>query len=150
MDDQELFVIMFSGIFGSIGGIFFIIGMCIINSRKKKALRCTSSVWGKVKDITRHISHSTNGGRSSTYHPVYEYTIGNLTYVKESPYGISNLKFAIGQDVEIFYNPQDPHDYYVPSEKTANFLANIFRFIGGTFVIIAVVFAVVFSSCSSY
>lgn len=141
MEDKELFVGIFSGVWGMVGIIFLIIGICMINYRKKKVLRCTSSVWGKVKDIVRQRSHNSDGGYSYSWHPVFEYTIGGLTYVKESSSGSTNSKFAIGQDVEIYYNPEDPHDYYVPNDKIPVILGKVFTGVGIVAILIALVTA---------
>ena len=125
MDESLLFLL----IFGSVGFIFLIVGLIITNSRKKKEIKCTSQTTGIVKDIVRHRSYS-NGTYSSTLHPVFEYTIGNQTFVKESSYGSSFTKYSIGQEVEIFYNPQNYHEYYVPGDNIPKVLGTLFTILG--------------------
>lgn len=142
MEDKELFVVIFSGIWGLIGVIFSIIGIAMLNHRKKKEERCTSKVWGKVKDIVRQKSHDSDGGYSYSWHPVFEYTIGGLTYIKESMSGSTQTKFAIGQDIEIYYNPEDPHDYYVPEDKIPKVLGKVFTAVGMIAIVIAIIVAV--------
>lgn len=137
--------ILFSGVWLLIGIVFFIIGIVMKNNRKKKEFNCTSKTMGIVKDLVRNVSYdSDNRSSTSMWHAVFEYKIGDLTYVKESPYGTSQSKYAIGQEVEIYYNPEDPHEYYVAGEKTLKILGNVFTFLGlglillGLFISIAI------------
>ena len=44
---------------------------------------------------------TADGNYSSSWHPVIEYFIGDLKYIKESPYVYSQSKYAIEQDVEV-------------------------------------------------
>lgn len=142
MNEAMLFVVIFSGVWGLVGLIFLIIGLVMKKVRKRKEINCTCKVFGKVKDIARRQTYSNNG-YSSTMHPVFEYNIGGLTYIKESQVGSSQSKYAIGQDVEIFYNPDNPHEYYVVGEKLTKILGNIFSVVGGICIFIAVISAII-------
>lgn len=142
MSEEMLFVVIFSGVWGLVGLIFLIIGFIMIKIRKRKEEKCTCKIFGKVKDITRRQTYSSDG-YSSTLHPVFEYNIGGLTYVKESQTGSFQCKYAIGQDIEIFYNPNNPHEYYVVGEKLNKILRNIFSIVGGLCIFIAVISAII-------
>jgi hypothetical protein len=142
MSDTLTFAIMFSGIWALVGVIFFVIGIVMFNNRKKKEISCTSKVYGKVIDIDRHQNYDADGQYSSSWHPVFEYNIGELKFIKESPYGSSQSKYAIGQDVEIYYNPEDYNEYYVPEDNLPKTLATIFSIVGIGAIIIAIFSAI--------
>lgn len=142
MDEKILFVIIFSGVWSLLGTIFLIIGIVILKNRKLKEMNCTSKTYGKVTDIVRHRNYDNNGGYSSSWHPVFEYKIGELKYIKESIYGSSSSKFAVGQDVEIYYNPEDYNDYYVATETLSKTLGKIFTGVGIGAIIVAILVAI--------
>lgn len=126
-----MFIIMFSGIWVIVGSIFFIIGIVMLQNKKKKQINCTSKTYGKIKDIVRHESYNSNdGGYTYTWHPIFEYNIGELKFIKESSYGSSKSKYAIGQEIEVYYNPKDYNDYYIAGENTSKILGIIFFIVG--------------------
>ena len=130
MNDKLMFIIMFSGIWGIVGSIFFIIGIVMLKNRRKKQINCTSKTYGKVKDIVRHENYNSNDGYTSSWHPIFEYNIGELKFIKESSYGSSKSKYAIGQEIEVYYNPEDYNDYYIAGENTSKILGTIFFIVG--------------------
>lgn len=142
MSNTLMFVIIFSGTWALVGIIFFIIGILILNNRKKKEINCTSKTYGKVTDIVRHQSYDRNGGYSSSWHPVFEYNIGELKFIKESTYGSSQSKYAIGQNVEIYYNPEDYNEYYIVGDSLPKTLVTIFTSVGIGAIMIAIVSAI--------
>ena len=142
MNNTLMFVIIFSGIWGLIGIIFSIIGIVMLKNRKNKEIKCTSKVYGKVKDIVRHQSYDSDGGYSYSWHPVFEYNIGELKFIKESSYGSSQSKYAIGQNVEIFYNPEDYNEYYVAGDTLPKTLGTIFTVVGIIAIIISIFSAI--------
>lgn len=142
MSDTLKFAIMFSGVWALIGLVFFIIGIVMIMNRKKKEINCTLKTYGKVIDIVRRQSHDSDGGYSSSWHPVFEYSVGELKFIKESPYGSSQSKYAIGQDVEVYYNPGNHHEYYIVGETLPKTLATIFTIVGIAAIVIAIISAI--------
>lgn len=136
MNDTLMFVIIFSGIWILIGAIFFIIGIAMLKSRKRKEIECTSKTHGKVTDVIRHQSHDSDCGYSSSWHPVFEYNIGELKFIKESLYGRSQSKYAIGQEVEVYYNPEDYNDFYIAGETLPRTIGTIFTIVGIVAIII--------------
>ena len=141
MSDTTLFVTIFSGVWGLVGIIFFTIGIVILKRQKNKIVNCTAKTYGKVIDIVRRTSHS-NDGYSYSWHPVFEYEIGGLQYIKESSYGSTQPKFAVGQDIEIYYNPQDHHEFYVAGDTLPRTLGIIFTCVGIVLIIVALLVAV--------
>lgn len=142
MNDTLIFVLMFSGIWTLVGIIFLLIGVIMKNNMKKKELKCTFKTYGKVTDIVKRTHHDNDGGYSSSWHPIFEYNIGELKFIKEYSYGSSPSKYAIGQTVEIYYNPEDYHDFYIGGDTLPKTLAKVFTIIGIIAITVAIVSAI--------
>ena len=143
MNDTLIFIIIFSGAWGLIGFIFLIIGIAMLNNRKKIEKNCTSMTHGKVTDIVRHQSYDRNGSYSSSWHPVFEYSIGELKFIKESTYGRTQSKYAIGQDLEVYYNPENYNEYYIAGDTLPKTLATIFTILGIGAILISIISAII-------
>lgn len=142
MNDTILFAVFFSGIWTLIGVVFLIIGIVMLKNAKKKRINCTSQTYGKVTDIVRRVSQDSDGSSSVSWHPVFEYNIGELKYVQESIYGAPRSKYARGQNVEIYYNPENYNKYYVAGDSHPRKLATIFTIVGIAAIIIAIFSAI--------
>jgi len=142
MNDTLIFVIIISGISILLGTIFLLIGIAMLSNRKKKEINCTSSTYGKVTDIVKHERYDSDGNHRSSWHPVFEYNIGDFKFIKEYPYGSSQSKYAIGQDVEIYYNPENYNEYYIAGDTFPKTLSIIFTIVGICIIIIDIVIAV--------
>lgn len=142
MSDTLMFVIIFSGVWTLVGVIFLIVGILMYNNWKKKKVNCTSMTYGKITDIVRHSNYYSDGVYSPRWHPVFEYNVGELKFVKESPYGSSQSKYAIGQDVEVYYNPEDYNEYYLAGDTIPKTLATIFIIVGIVAIFIAIIPAI--------
>ena len=93
--------------------VFFIIGIGMYKNEKKKQTICTVKVLGKVKDMVKRESYGTDDTSSSAWHPVFEYKVGNENIVKESRYGTFRPRYEVGQEIEIYYNPENVEEYYI-------------------------------------
>ena len=142
MSDTFMFLIMFSGILALIGVIFFIIGIAILTNWKKKEINCTSKTYGKVTDIVGRQYYDRDDGYSTSWYPVIEYNVGELKFIKESPYGSSHSKYTIGQDIEVYYNPEDYNEYYIAGDNLPKTLATIFTIVGIGAIIISIFSAI--------
>lgn len=142
MDDTLFFLIVFLGTWALIGVVFLTIGIIMLNNGKKKRINCTSQTYGKVTDIVRRVSYDSDGCSSISWHPVFEYSIGELKFVKESIYGASQSKYAIGQNVEIYYNPGNYDEYYIAGDSQSKRLAVIFTIVGIAATIITIFSAI--------
>lgn len=125
------------GMFGLVGIIFFIIGIFLIINRKKKEKNCTSKTYGKVIDIVKVRYNDVGKGYSYMWHPVFEYNIGNQKLIKQSAYGKVKCNYAIGQNVEIYFNPENYNEYYVAGENIPITLGIIFTCVGIVALIMA-------------
>ena len=75
------------------------------------------------------------------WHPVFEYIVGSQKLIKKSAYGGTKCKYAIGQDVQIYFNPQNYNEYYVAGDNIQKTLGIIFTCVGIVFIIIAIFLA---------
>lgn len=135
----------------TIGAIFLVaiillsIGIAIQNSRKKKLANCSLVTIGRVVKIVKHRYDDIgfDGASSEMFHPIFEYSVGDQKYVKESKFGTTSQKYEIGQEVEIYYNPDNGDQYYVAGENTQKKLGIIFTIAGVIVLIVAILGAIV-------
>ena len=97
-----------------------------------------SGIWGLI-GIIFSIIGIVMLKNSYSWRPVFEYNIGELKFIKESSYGSSQSKYAIGQNVEIYYNPEDYNEYYVVGDTLPKTLGTIFTIVGIIAIIISIV-----------
>ena len=131
------FKVLFSGIFGLVGAIFLAIGIFILQGHRRMLQRCTSRTWGKVTDL---IEHRDRDGKRF-WHPVFEYTVGDRKYIKESGYGSSPSPFAVGQNVAVYFNPNDFEDYFAEGETAPDLLGKIFTAVGAGLLVFGILAA---------
>jgi hypothetical protein len=142
MSDILKFVIAFSGVFILVGAIFLIIGIAMFNNRKKKERNCILMTHGKVTDMVRRKSYNRDGEYTLSWYPVIEYNVGELKFTKESPYGSYQPKYTIGQDIEVYYNPEDYDEYYIAGDSLPKTLATILTVVGIVAISIAIISAI--------
>ena len=141
MDEELMFRILTLGMPLVIGGLFLIIGMVTYQSEKKKQITWTVNVLGKVKDMA---SYSDREG-GLTCHPIFEYVAGNETIVTESQYGTSRPRYEVGQEIEIYYNPEKVEEYYIKGETLPKRFAIIFSVVGALVMIMGIISSVIIS-----
>lgn len=124
------------------GLIFFIIGICVLIQPKLKAKRCTESVTAEVIENIKVRSHYNNdnnhGTHSVTYRPVFEFEHNGQHYNIKSNTSSNPPVFEVGEKVELKINPNDPTDFYAPSDSTFTLVGLIFVGIGLIFTIIGI------------
>ncbi len=140
MGDWLDFRLLFSGAFALVGVTFLAIGIFMLREHKRKLQRCTSRTWGKVIGLIER--RDKDGVRF--LHPVFEYTVGDRTLIKESGYGSTGQQFQEGQNVVIYFNPNDYDDYYAEGETVSNTLGVVFTAVGSGTLVIAAVAALLF------
>lgn len=131
--DWNIFI-AFWGLFG----LFWIMcGIIIFKNMEKKKRVCTSKTSGKVIDIEEDTREMI------AYSPVFEYTVGDHKYVKEYTYGSNVIPYKIGQEVEIYYNPNKPDQYYVKGDTLYKRVTKIAVLIGICFLFVSLIFVVI-------
>jgi hypothetical protein len=121
-----------------IGLIFFLAGMALKRRGKRLLENCTSSVIGNVKETMQN----TNGRRQNPQiAPIFSYIANGREHVKKSKASTSNLNLKAGDSVAVFYNPENPDEYYVKEFKDWVVLDWVFIIIGALVIIIGIVIA---------
>ena len=142
MSDSLMFAIIFSGIWTLVGVIFLIIGIVMLKNRKKKEIKCTSMTYGKITDIVKHNDPSTDDVYSPGWYPVFEYNIGEQKFIREYHYGSHQTRYTIGQDVEVYYNPEDYNEYYIGGDTLPKKFAIVLTLVGIVAIFIAIISAI--------
>ena len=131
MSEMLIFKIIFFGICFFLGIVFLILGIAINNNRKKKEKRCTLKTCGKVINVVKHNNYDNSQEiRTSSWYPVIEYRIGENIIKAESHYGNIKPQYKIGQEVQIYYNPQNYNEYYIEGNKVQTTISKIFMGVG--------------------
>jgi len=126
--------ILFYIVFGVFGGIFTIMGYIILRKTRKQKYNCTIKTYGKVVNNIKHTATETNATgayeNADSWHALFEYNVAGEKCVKESSLGTRYPKYEIGQTVEIYYNPENYHDFYVVGDTYPSNLGIILISIG--------------------
>lgn len=96
----------------------FIAGIHAMNQRNKGRDECTEKVTATVVRYAESKRQPVNSKHSAytVYMAVYQYEYNGWTYYgMESP--AESKQFEIGQKVELMLDPNDPDNFYVPSER---------------------------------
>lgn len=121
-------------IFWVISVIFLVVAKNSANSLGEKKKKCVSETTATVIDIKEE-QMRTSDGYSYTWYPVYEYTIDGEKMTRKSNIGNGKNHFEKGQQVTLYYNPDNSEEIYVP-EENAESLAVFFKIMGIVFLIV--------------
>lgn len=121
-------------IFWVISIIFLVIAKNSANSLREKKEKCVSETTATVIDIKKERMGTTDD-YSYTWYPVYEYTVDGQQITKKSNIGNGETRFEKGQQVTLYYNPDNLEEIYVP-EENAESLAALFKVMGTVFLIV--------------
>lgn len=114
---------IFSAIFTTFCcAVFFIVGALLLVTGIRLKKGCTKSVTSVVVDMIEKEGTDDDGDPTITYCPVYQYTVGGVTYEKESSMSSSSKRYDIGQKIPLQYNPRDPNLFLEPGESKTNIL----------------------------
>ena len=132
----QLFTLIFSGTFGLMGAIFLAVGLGFQTAVNRKRSLCTAYTEGTVSAMQTQFG-------STSLRAVYSFTIDGkpLQYISNYT-GAQNL--LVGHTVGVYYDPQNIGRVYI--EEDARLMKNftrVFAILGGVFLVIALVVAVV-------
>lgn len=125
--------IVFGLMFAAIGAWF------VVRSIMQK-VNCTESTIGRVTDISIERNRDSDGHISVMKYPIFEYDVNGEHFIEKSRVGSNTTKYRIGQEVEIFYDPNKNDNFYVSGEHATSIMGIIF-FIMGMAVVILPFFA---------
>ena len=78
---------------------------------------------------------------SGTYRPVFSFSTSSGTYTVESSIARNPATYSVGQEVTLYYDPDDPNTFYV--EKLNTFVKILFGSLGGSFSIFGFIMVLV-------
>lgn len=133
MNEKLLFISIFCGVWCFLGIIFLSIGIGTGGHRRRLERRCSERVWGSVADVVPN-----RGADGATLCPMVEYATPQGLMRQLSPVSSTRCRYAVGQAVAVWYDPQDPSVWYLEGDKSAHLLAEIFAIIGSVCIGIAV------------
>lgn len=133
------------GVWLVVGGVFLVIGIYLLRKRARCQKACTATTTGVVADISQRVSNKSG----VMFSPVFEYEVDGLTYVKASSTATSKNSYAIGETIEVRYDPQNPHEYYLPRDGAGKTLGVVFTAVGAVCVLIGAVWLPFFLSMAA-
>lgn len=120
------------------GFILLIIIMFLKNKVDNMKLRCSKKIMAKI--TKREMSKMDD---STLCHYWYGYSIDGKEYNTRAKYMISALKYKVGDEVEICYNPNDFTDIYNPNDMGKHSHKLVFG-LGIGFLLIGIVSTIIF------
>lgn len=116
-----------------VGFIFFGISIGFTKIIKHKKRVCNQKVNAKVINMTRNRTNTLiNYNHNTSWYPIYEYWVDNQRIQRCSHVGGTRKSFQIGQEVELFINPNNPKEFYNPMDQMV-ILKMVFMVIGFIF-----------------
>ena len=140
MNDPGLIVAIVTTGISAMGVGIFIAGLVMMRQHRARRSRCLSVAKGAVSDIT---------ASEGAVFPVFKYEVGSKKYVEKSRTGASNIKYAVGDEVVVHYNPADPHEYFVEGDKLDGLTHIILISMGAFMVAVAILVTVIFAAASA-
>lgn len=122
-------VFIFAGCF--MIGFTFIFQNVLSGKRDKCTEKVTAEVINLVAETHNYEDNTFNGSVSYGEAPVFEYTVEGKTYHTKSDLYSYPPKYAIGDETEILYDPDDPSVAVDPTDNTDKLLVTILRTVGG-------------------
>ncbi len=126
---QVLFII-----FLSVGAIMLLI-VYWLKARRKKLMDMGYTTTGKVIDVLKEAAGKAGG--LYVYCPVIEFkTTMNETITKKYPIGTNPGAFRIGDEIEIYYHPDNPSRFIIKKDKAMRLLFIILGSLGVVFFLV--------------
>ncbi|NLT08739.1 MAG: DUF3592 domain-containing protein [Ruminococcus sp.] len=120
--------------------VFVIVALVMYLGDKKREKICTEKLTAVVCENRPRKSSDSD---SVTYQPIFEYVYNDHKYITGSKTASSPAEFSVGEEVELYIDPDDPTTIYVPSEKTSFWICCLFGGIGGTGMLISLIILLV-------
>ena len=132
----QMFVFLFSGIFGLMGAVFLAVGLAISGGQNRKRNLCTAYAEGTVSAMQSQFG-------SGSLRAVYSFAIDGKPMQYVSNYaGMNSL--LVGQTVNVYYDPEHIGRVYIEEDaRQIRQFSLIFTILGGVFLAIAAFVAVI-------
>ena len=114
-----------------VGIVFIVVGVLVMIQGDSLKQRCTEQALGTVVEVICESSYSTiEETYTYTYYPVIEFQVGDRTISQKSSFGQDPPKYTVGQQVEIYYNPNNVEEYFIKGDSTPQYLGIVFIGLG--------------------
>jgi hypothetical protein len=124
-------------VFGFIEFAFILGFLGLRSTRKMRKKRCTVPTIGKVVD---NVWYAPTYDSYLALFPIIEYSVGNEVVRNRYRFGKSpKPQYNIGQELQIYYNKDNPNDFYIADDGTPQLIENIFKYITIAIPIIAII-----------
>lgn len=134
-----MIVLLYLGaIFTFLGIILIVVGISLRNKDKKKNISCTGRTTGTVVRIVERRESDMDGGYFVSFSPMIRYFANGLEYEKPNDVYNARCNYAIGQNVEILYDPANPAVMIIAGDKTMKLIYTVFLIIGIFFTILGI------------
>lgn len=149
MSKKMIIVLSFVGgalLFWLVSGILFFARTKVQENIEEKKEVCIEFTQGTIIQMKK-ITERSNGEYVKRWVPIYEYEIDGVRYERESSNSYKNGAFEEGDKVDIYYNPDNLEELYIPAENPENtvmiltILTALF-FIAG-FLVLGIMFAII-------
>ena len=107
------------------GAVFFTTGSKIGKTRKNMEKRCTYKLTATVCENVRSSSSDSN-----SVFPVFLYYYNGKSYKMESSSGSYPPQFKVGEEVEMYIDPDSPEVFFVPADTTTKTISHVFSIVG--------------------
>lgn len=136
--------------------IFFILALIFLGTYlysdkrlKNKIKNCTNRTVGTIIEFTSekynwytNDVHAKHSYIYPTWYPIYSYNINGKEIIKKGETGIVVSDFYIGQKVNLYYNPLNIEEIYVPEEKE-ELIIDRYKTLTIVFITIPIIIAVI-------
>lgn len=100
---------------------------------------CSVATKGTIVKVIKKYNRLGDSTSRHIYLPVYEYMANGKQITVKSEYGSFSFKtYQVGMQVELYYNPHNPTEFYVPADNADSIQIRLFW--GGLLFLFMVVF----------
>lgn len=115
---------------GLLGLIFLVLGSGMLSTESKKHKGCTQETTARVRELKEKQSGKPGKPGSVRYYPVFEYRANGQLIREESKIGSDKPVYKAGDEVKIFYNPDNKREFYISDSKSASVIGSVFTILG--------------------
>lgn len=125
----------------ALGLAVIVCGILLLRRAGKMKRSCTASTTAQIVSVEHQrtaSSQTASGSDRVQYTPVYRYDAGGvLLHKRGRHYSYNRKQFRVGETVVLFYNPQNPEEFYVPKMDKMSRFGVIVMLAGVFFCVIA-------------
>lgn len=120
---SKLGIVLFGLIFAGVGTFM------LVTSLQSRS-RTTEPVTATVVDYEQRIDENTDSdgftSKTYSYYPVFRFTYNGEEITQPSDYGSGKREYAMGTQVDILVNPDNPTEIRIKGDNTVIFMTSIF------------------------